>query len=137
MFRLILALILGVAMAVPAAAQSTAINGSIEGVVTDESGAVLPGVTVTVANLDTGDTRVVVTNESGLYRAPLLPLGKLPRDRRAAGLQEVRADRHQHLGRPDRRHQREDGRRRALRDDLGHRRCAAGRPRAGSKAAAP
>ena len=35
----------------------------------------LPGVTVTVANLDTGDTRVVVTNESGLYRAPLLPLG--------------------------------------------------------------
>ena len=56
MFRLILALILGVATALPAAAQSTAINGSIEGVVTDESGAVLPGVTVTVVNLDTGDT---------------------------------------------------------------------------------
>ncbi len=76
MFRLILAFILGVATALPAAAQSTAINGSIEGVVTDESGAVLPGVTVTVANLDTGDTRVVVTSESGLYRAPLLPLGR-------------------------------------------------------------
>ena len=38
MFRLILAFILGVATAVPAAAQSTAINGSIEGVVTDDSG---------------------------------------------------------------------------------------------------
>jgi hypothetical protein len=35
----------------------------------------LPGVTVSVANIDTGDQRVVVTNESGLYRAPLLSLG--------------------------------------------------------------
>ena len=128
MFRLILALSLGVATALPAAAQSTAINGSIEGVVTDESGAVLPGVTVTVANLDTGDTRVVVTNENGLYRAPLLPLGRYRVSAELHGLQEVRADRHQHLGRPDRGHQREDGRRRALRDDFGHRRCAAGRP---------
>ena len=64
MLRLILALALAAAAALPAAAQSTAINGSIEGVVTDESGAVLPGVTVTVANLDTGDSRVVVTNEN-------------------------------------------------------------------------
>ena len=31
--------------------------------------------TVTVTNIDTGDQRVVVTNESGLYRAPLLSLG--------------------------------------------------------------
>jgi hypothetical protein len=76
MFRLILALFLGVATALPVAAQSTAINGSIEGVVADDSGAVLPGVTVTVDNLDTGDSRVVVTSESGLYRAPLLPLGR-------------------------------------------------------------
>jgi hypothetical protein len=76
MRRFLLALLLSAVAALPAGAQSTAINGSIEGVITDESGAVLPGVTVTVTNLDTGDTRVVVTNESGLYRAPLLPLGK-------------------------------------------------------------
>ena len=76
MRRFLLALLLSAAAVWPAAAQSTAINGSIEGVISDESGAVLPGVTVTVTNLDTGDTRVVVTNESGLYRAPLLPLGK-------------------------------------------------------------
>jgi hypothetical protein len=56
-------------------AQSQAINASIEGTVVDDQGAVLPGVTVTVTNLDTGDTRIVVTNENGLYRAPLLPLG--------------------------------------------------------------
>lgn len=73
---IVLALLLSLAAASRSAAQSTAINGSVEGVVSDESGAVLPGVTVTVTNLDTGDQRVVVTNESGLYRAPLLPLGK-------------------------------------------------------------
>ncbi|MEP7116393.1 MAG: TonB-dependent receptor [Acidobacteriota bacterium] len=76
MRRLILALALVAAAVIPSAAQSTAINGSIEGVITDESGGVLPGVTVTVTNLDTGDSRVVITNESGLYRAPLLTLGK-------------------------------------------------------------
>jgi hypothetical protein len=56
-------------------AQSQATNGSIEGKIVDASGAVLPGVTVTITNVDTGVERVVVTNENGLYRAPLLPLG--------------------------------------------------------------
>ena len=57
-------------------AQSQAINGTIEGTITDQSGAALPGVSVTVTNVDTGDTRVVVSNEAGVYRAPLLPLGR-------------------------------------------------------------
>jgi hypothetical protein len=76
MLRIIPALLLASAVAAPAAAQSTAINGTIEGTVKDQQGAVLPGVTVTVTNLDTGEIRVVVTNESGLYRAPLLSLGR-------------------------------------------------------------
>lgn len=59
----------------PAFGQATAANGSIEGTVVDNTGAVLPGVTVTVTSLDTGTTRAVVSNDSGLYRAPLLPLG--------------------------------------------------------------
>jgi hypothetical protein len=75
MRRLFLALLFLAAAVLPAAAQSTAINGSIEGVITEDSGAVLPGVTVTITNVDTGDTRAVVTNANGLYRAPLLPLG--------------------------------------------------------------
>jgi hypothetical protein len=57
-------------------AQSQAINATVEGTITDQSGGALPGVSVTVANLDTGDTRVVVTNDRGAYRAPLLPLGR-------------------------------------------------------------
>jgi hypothetical protein len=57
-------------------AQAQAANGNIEGTARDTSGAPLPGVTVTVTNMDTGTTRSVVTNESGGYRAPLLPLGR-------------------------------------------------------------
>jgi len=75
MFRALSAFLVSLALAASAAAQGQAINGTIQGTVTDESGAVLPGVTVTLANVDTGDTRAVVSNESGLYRAPLLPLG--------------------------------------------------------------
>ncbi len=59
----------------PAFAQSQSINGTIAGTVTDSSGGALPGVSVTVTNLDDGTTRVVVSNETGLYRAQLLPLG--------------------------------------------------------------
>lgn len=75
MLRILTAFILSLAVGSSAFAQSTAINGTIEGTVKDEQGALLPGVTVTVTNIDTGDQRVVVTNESGLYRAPLLSLG--------------------------------------------------------------
>jgi hypothetical protein len=57
-------------------AQSQAINGTIEGTITDQSGAAVPGVSVTVTNVDTGDSRVVVSNDAGIYRAPLLPLGR-------------------------------------------------------------
>jgi hypothetical protein len=63
-------------VAAPAAfAQSQATNGSIEGTITDASGAVLPGVTVTVTQTETGAERSAVTNDKGLYRAPLLPIG--------------------------------------------------------------
>src|SRR5258708_12073455 len=58
-----------------ARAQSQAVNGTIEGTIKDASGGLLPGVTVTVHNTDTGAERVVVTDANGLYRAPLLPLG--------------------------------------------------------------
>ena len=75
MLRTFTAFMLSLALGSAALAQSTAVNGTIEGTVKDTQGSLLPGVTVTVANIDTGDQRVVVTNESGLYRAPLLSLG--------------------------------------------------------------
>jgi hypothetical protein len=69
-------ILIGGVSTVPAFGQSQAINGTIEGTVKDAQGGVLPGVTVTVTNLDTGAVRVVVTNVDGLFRAPLLPLGR-------------------------------------------------------------
>src|SRR4051812_34268596 len=75
MLRIFSAFIFSLFVASSAFAQSTAVNGTIEGTVKDDQGALLPGVTVTVTNIDTNDQRVVVTNESGLYRAPLLRLG--------------------------------------------------------------
>ena len=53
-------------------AQATA---GLAGRVTDESGAVLPGVTVTATQTDTGFTRSVVTDGSGAWIASNLPLG--------------------------------------------------------------
>ena len=61
--------------ALPAFAQTTAVNGAITGTVRDTTGAVLPGVVVTVTNAETGIRRDAATDASGLYRALLLPLG--------------------------------------------------------------
>jgi carboxypeptidase family protein/TonB-dependent receptor-like protein len=75
MLKTFLVALLALALAVPAIAQSQAANGSIEGTITDTSGGVLPGVAVTITNSDTGAERTIITNERGLFRAPLLPLG--------------------------------------------------------------
>jgi hypothetical protein len=53
-------------------AQST---GELAGRVTDESGAVLPGVTVTATQTDTGITRTVVTDGEGAWVMPNMPTG--------------------------------------------------------------
>src|SRR5258706_4871670 len=53
-------------------AQATA---QMSGTVRDESGAVLPGVTVTVTQIDTGALRTAVTEATGAYVLPNLPTG--------------------------------------------------------------
>src|SRR6185295_449802 len=45
-------------------------NGTIQGTVTDPSGASVNGARVEVKNLRTGITRTVATNEQGRYRVP-------------------------------------------------------------------
>ena len=55
--------------------QSQALNGQIEGTVTDTNGAVVPNASITVTNVETGTERQVASDESGVYRVPLLPLG--------------------------------------------------------------
>ena len=52
--------------------------GNIEGTITDQAGAVVPNVTVTVVNKGSGSglTRTATTNGDGFFRALLLPPGK-------------------------------------------------------------
>ncbi len=58
-----------------AVAQSQATTGVIEGSVSDESGAVLPGVTVTLTNQATNFSQELVTDDRGRFRGLLLPIG--------------------------------------------------------------
>lgn len=58
-----------------AALAQTAATGNIEGVVTDASGGVLPGVTVIVRNTATNVTREATTDNGGRYRATALQPG--------------------------------------------------------------
>jgi len=53
----------------------TAQTGALSGVATDPSGSVLPGVTVSVTNTSTGQTRGTVTQGNGRYLVPLLSPG--------------------------------------------------------------
>jgi len=48
----------------------------VSGVVTDPSGALLPGVTITVTNTETSVTNTTITNESGSYNFPSLQPGQ-------------------------------------------------------------
>jgi outer membrane receptor protein involved in Fe transport len=71
----LLVVVLAALLAPAAFAQSQAAGGAIQGTVTDESGAVLPGAAVTVRNQGTGVVRETRTDAVGLFRAPLLPVG--------------------------------------------------------------
>ena len=69
--------ILALAVAVPTVslAQSDAATGSISGMVTDQDGSALPGVTVTCTNSETGFSRSRQTDATGRYALRLLPPG--------------------------------------------------------------
>jgi hypothetical protein len=74
MIRIVLAAVcIGVLASAQALAQVS--TGQISGRVTDGTGAVLPGVTVTVTQTDTQLIRTAVTNELGVYTLTSLPVG--------------------------------------------------------------
>ena len=62
-------------LASPLLATAQRTTGDIRGVITDESGAILPGVTVTLRGRAVAGTPTTVTNEAGVYRFPNLPPG--------------------------------------------------------------
>src|ERR1700722_15250920 len=72
--RMLKVLALVAASALVLAAQAP--NGSIDGVITDESGALVPNAGVTITNKATGATRSTHANAQGLYSAPALLAGQ-------------------------------------------------------------
>jgi hypothetical protein len=66
-FACFLALLLCLALLAPIV-QGQEFRGKIQGLVTDQSQAVIPGATVTLLNIKTAVQTVKITNESGLYR---------------------------------------------------------------------
>jgi len=70
-----LALVGAVSHIETAAAQSQITTGSIQGRITDESGGVIPGASVTLTHTATGVARTIVTDEQGRFTAPLLEVG--------------------------------------------------------------
>ena len=58
-----------------ASAGAQTLTGTIAGKVTDESGGVLPGVTVTLSGPAVMGTQTAISNERGLYRFPAVNNG--------------------------------------------------------------
>src|SRR5713226_5415632 len=72
MKSLLIAILVGLFVCANVWAQATA---QISGTARDQSGAVLPGVEIKATQTETGITRDVVTNETGSFVLPNLPIG--------------------------------------------------------------
>ncbi len=81
--RAMLCLVLLLLLAAMLAGQT--VNGTVTGVITDASGAIVPGVNVTVRNSETGQVRSTKTDSAGLYSIPALPPGPYTVDTRLQG----------------------------------------------------
>ena len=82
---LVAAILLGSSSA--ALAQRT--TATVRGTARDSTQAVLPGVSVTVTNEDTGLVREVTTNSEGIYIVPELPIGRYKIDAQLQGFKRA------------------------------------------------
>jgi hypothetical protein len=75
MKKIILAMIVLCALAVPSIGLAQQTSGNITGRIVDAQGAAVPGVTVTARNPQTGFVRTDVSDGEGIYRLTALPVG--------------------------------------------------------------
>ncbi len=66
--------------------------GGLTGIVTDATGAVLPGATVTITSKTTGAARTIVTSSDGLYNVPDLDPGRYTMVVELSGFAKVSMD---------------------------------------------
>src|SRR4029077_17085755 len=67
-------------------------SGDITGILTDQSGAAVPGATVTVTNVTTNRQRVLSTTSDGAYTAASLPPGEYRLETSLSGFTSIRRD---------------------------------------------
>lgn len=80
--------LLGLSFTAALFAQST---GSIQGTITDATGAVIPNVSISARNEGTGEQRSATTDETGNYQFASLSLGRYRLEVKANGMQTVSA----------------------------------------------
>src|SRR5438132_13755311 len=69
-------LFIALAMATAVVSQTQITTGTIQGTVTDANGAIVPGATVEIKNLETNLSRTLTTDDGGRFVALALPPGK-------------------------------------------------------------
>lgn len=84
-------LAMGLAHSAASSALAQTTTGTISGTVRDQSGGVMPGVTITALNRDTGLQRVTTTADNGLYRISALPFGSYDLTAELSGFTTVTA----------------------------------------------
>ena len=82
-------LFLSLLMAAPALMFGQTAAGTLTGVVTDPSGAVIANVTVVATHVDTGTKIIGTTTRHGNYTIPQMPVGRYEITGNAARLQDV------------------------------------------------
>src|ERR1700674_4311627 len=83
------AIVLFVMMAMSQVWAQTTTTGDISGVISDPTGAVISGVSVTLTNVDTGSFQSAKTNAEGAYKFALLPPGNYLVSVKAVGFQSL------------------------------------------------
>ncbi|HEY1580363.1 MAG TPA: carboxypeptidase-like regulatory domain-containing protein, partial [Terracidiphilus sp.] len=73
------------AIFLPSLTRGQGTTASLGGVVTDATGAVIPGATVVVTNEASGDKRTVQSNGAGIFSLSALPVGNYQVDITATG----------------------------------------------------
>ena len=84
-----IALVVGVFVMCATSAHAQFDSANISGVVQDTTGAILPGVDVTLTNVGTKIARQAVTNEAGLYTFPNVPVGEYQITARLSGFKPI------------------------------------------------
>src|SRR5580704_9977632 len=84
--------LLGIGLSLVPASQAQTFRGGMNGVVTDQSGAVVPAAQITATDTATGVQHTTVTSSGGEFTFPDLPLGSYTVTAVAPGFQKVQVD---------------------------------------------